>query len=409
MTHIDHLSVEGFKGIDAVEIDTGSFNVVTGRNNSGKTSLLQAIDVAFQPSDIAQFGSNLDSLINHHHSETEIELISADKGRMVQFAPPQEELIPDYLHGAFKKHLYSTWQGLGDRELSEQDVKGIIDTELSDLIADQVSQDNLTDIKDEMLVVTINGDEYPYVHFGSTVSDLYIELHEDLREIVDERMGNKTVSDNNGSLPNLRSLPHFVRSGDYAGDEPSPLDDINFIDFMQLSRTLDLSEEDADPVKIDNVGDFIKEKGLVEDLKTFNLDHLIFESDEGEKYSVPFDHMGEGFKTTVGVLWELLDDDRPEDIVLLEEPETHMHPGYVRELIYFLIEVCRTDDVQLFVTTHNNDFLNDLFTENLTEDERKFLESEFRLVQLQDGGADTMTYSEAEAQLKDLKLDLRGL
>ena len=97
--------------------------------------------------------------------------------------------------------------------------------------------------------------------------------------------------------------------------------------------------------------------------------------------------------------------DELADVVLLEEPDTHMHPGYVRELVYFLIELAREDDVRLFVTTHDNDF----FVENLTDEERAFLDAEFRLVQMQDDGADVMDDEEAERTLTELKRDLRGL
>ncbi len=176
---------------------------------------------------------------------------------------------------------------------------------------------------------------------------------------------------------------------------------------MQLSEPFDLESDEDNPVKIDDIGDFLREKEIVDNLKTFDLDYLIFE-DDGEKYSVPFDHMGEGFKTLVGVLWHLFDVEGSADVVLLEEPDTHMHPGYVRQLVYFLIDLAMEEDLQLFITTHNNDFLNDFFTENLKQEEREFLEEEFRLVQLQDGAADVMDYEEAETQLKDLKLDLRG-
>lgn len=161
-------------------------------------------------------------------------------------------------------------------------------------------------------------------------------------------------------------------------------------------------------IKEDDIGDFLRDKQILDNLKSFSLDHLVFDPEDEEKYSVPFDQMGEGFKAIVGILWELLDDDLPE-VVFLEEPDTHMHPGYVRELVYFLIDLAREEDIQLFVTTHNNDFLNDLFVDNLTDEEVEFLEDEFRLIQMQDGAADVMDYREAEHTLEELVLDLRGV
>ncbi len=175
-----------------------------------------------------------------------------------------------------------------------------------------------------------------------------------------------------------------------------------------IERSYDVGEGRDNPIKEDDIGDFLREKEILDNLKSFSLDHLVFDPEDEEKYSVPFDQMGEGFKAIVGILWELLDDNLPE-VVFLEEPDTHMHPGYVRELVYFLIDLAREEDIQLFVTTHNDDFLNDLFVENLTDEEVEFLESEFRLIQMQDGAADVMDYREAEHTLEELMLDLRGL
>jgi len=97
------------------------------------------------------------------------------------------------------------------------------------------------------------------------------------------------------------------------------------------------------------------------------------------------------------------------EIVLLEEPDTHMHAGYVREVVYFLIDLAREEDVQLFITTHDSDFINDFFTENLTDEEEAYLEDEFSLLRMEEDGAVVEDYETARENLKDLHLDLRGI
>ncbi len=192
-------------------------------------------------------------------------------------------------------------------------------------------------------------------------------------------------------------------------EEPSTLGKISFIKSKNLLSAPDFDPDSDDAIKRDDLGDYLKETGLAEELKTFNLDTLVFEKEDGEKYAVPYDFMGDGFKTMVGLLWELMDDEIEDQIILLEEPENHMHPGYVRKVVYFLVELAKDEDVQLFITTHNKDFIDTFFTENLRDEEVEFLEEEFTLVRMESHSAVVEDYETARESIEDLHLDLRGI
>lgn len=404
MTRLTSVTVEGFKGIDRIEFDPGRLNVVTGRNNSGKTSLLEALNLAYDPSSIARFESNLDTVINHGFDSSLIEVETGRESREILLETPEKKEMPEHLFEAFRQRLHWTWEALPDDIRSGEDVMGSIENELPEVITEVSNPNALEEATREMMLLSVAGTVYPYISYGPAISELYEGVFERIGDsVVEQRKSAEAAVLKQLAINNVSSDDKFLR------EEPSTLGTINFVDFMQHASTLEFSEDDADPVKVDNIGDYLREHDILEDLKTFDVDHLVFEPEDGEKYSVPFEFMGEGFKTIVGVLWELLGEEQEKDLVLLEEPETHMHPGYVRELVYFLVQLAREEDVQLFVTTHNNDFLNDFFEANFTEDEQTFLDEEFRLLQLQDGTADVMDYAEAEEDLKDLKLDLRGL
>lgn len=404
MTRLTGVTVEGFKGIDRIKFDPGRLNVVTGRNNSGKTSLLEALHLAYEPTSIARFGSNLDTLVNQQYEEAVIGVETTEKDLELRLEQPEVGAVPDILVEAFRQRLERPQQ-INLKELEgDSDISREIDVDIAEVIAEVSDPDQFEEAKGEVIAQVIDGASYPYVHFGPAVGALYRKVRKKVAEIIDE-----DITLDNSLLELANSFESGCESYNFPQGEPSALGTTNFVNFMQHNTVLRLDEDDTDPVKVDDVGDFLRDKGILEDLKTFDVDHLVFEPEDGEKYSVPFEFMGEGFKTIVGVLWELLDEEQNWDLVLLEEPETHMHPGYVRELVYFLVQIAREEDVQLFVTTHNNDFLNDFFEANFTEDEQAFLEDEFRLLQLQDGTADVMSYAEAEQDLKELKLDLRGL
>lgn len=406
MTRLTGVTVEGFKGIDRIEFNPGSLNVVTGRNNSGKTSLLEALQLSYDPSTIARFGPNLDTLINHQFRRGIIKAETTETVRNLSLSSSNEDAIPEYLATAFQEHLVAEWKS-AQEEVSDDQIKEIVDDKLSKAIGNLTGSSRLTEISEETVVIEVNDEIYPYIYYGPEIGELYSYIDNETRDTIQRSVAEE--SEEAQTLKLKVPLWSSPTDGEFVNEGPSSLGSTKFVDFTQSASSLTFDTDDADPVKVDNIGDFLREKGIVDDLKTFDVDHLVFEPDEGNKYSVPFEFMGEGFKTIVGVLWELMDEEEEWDIVLLEEPETHMHPGYVRELVYFLVELTREEGVQLFVTTHNNDFLNDFFDANFSDEEWNFLKEEFRLLQLQDGTADVMNYSEAKEDLRDLKLDLRGL
>ena len=423
MAHVERVSVEGFKKIAELSVEPGQFTVVTGRNNSGKTSLLEAVRLGCEPETVGKlrvFDSEgwidtvergIETVINRQQTESVVETTVGDTTERVRLRPASSDTARAVAarEGArlieTKDEKDEEPLGRIRRELESNAVETTPSGALSDIVARYVPEDS------------------DWIQQGVKI----LETGEKRYRLVDDpQIGRKAAG----------TFLDGVRSGhgiDLAGElglhlVDGPADGTKLVEPRGLIYQSDLFHEsvpesrvptkfvthgttvdaDDDPVKTDDIGDFLREKGILEDLKTFTLDDLIFDPDDGEKYAVPFDQMGDGFRAIVALLWELLDDDLPE-VVFLEEPTTHMHPGYVREVVYFLIQLAMEEDVQLFVTTHSNDFLNDLFAENLHEEEVAFLEEEFKLFQMQDGGAKTLDYREAEKSLEKLMLDLRGV
>lgn len=409
MPHLEHVSVEGFKKIEELELSPGQFNVVTGRNNSGKTSFLEGMSLGCDPDSITKFGKTVKNIINSSSSESIISTSSSSDHLQASISHPNDEDFISHIYNAYRSELYGSWDSLGTGEIHEDCAKNIIEDYLREIIRDELSTIDEEEICDEICIISTSDRDYPYVYFGEEVASFYFRVRDQIEELVeeeceDDKFDRIHTGDGFVSIHSTR-----IRASEFISTrgQPTAHCSAKTIDISRLLR--DIGEEDSrDMIKEDDIGDFLRDKQILDNLKSFSLDHLVFDPEDEEKYSVPFDQMGEGFKAIVGILWELLDDDLPE-VVFLEEPDTHMHPGYVRELVYFLIDLAREEDIQLFVTTHNNDFLNDLFVDNLTDEEVEFLEDEFRLIQMQDGGADVMDYREAEHTLEELVLDLRGV
>ena len=423
MAHVERVSVEGFKTIAELSVEPGQFTVVTGRNNSGKTSLLEAVRLGCEPETVGTlrvFDSEgwidtvergIETVINRQQTESVVKTTVGDTTERVRLRPASNDTARAVAAREAARLIETKDEK--DGKLLER-----IRSELESNAVWNTPGDALSDIVTRYVPENSN-----WIQQGVKI----LETGEERYRLVDDpQIGRKAAGT---FLDRVRS-EHGV---DLAGElglrlVDGPVDGTKLVEPSGLAHRSDLFHESApashvptkfvthgttvdvddDPVKTDDIGDFLREKEILEDLKTFTLDDLIFDPDDGEKYAVPFDQMGDGFRAIVALLWELLDDDLPE-VVFLEEPTTHMHPGYVREVVYFLIQLAMEEDVQLFVTTHSNDFLNDLFAENLREEEVAFLEEEFKLFQMQDGGAKTLDYREAEHSLEELMLDLRGV
>ena len=91
-----------------------------------------------------------------------------------------------------------------------------------------------------------------------------------------------------------------------------------------------------------------------------------------------------------------------------------MHPGYLRELATYLIEMAKSRNIQLFISTHSIDLIQDILSiESLPEVNQEFVKSEvsiFRLSRSQDTVIlEGEEYSEAVENVEKLAIDLRGL
>lgn len=425
MTDLQRVEISGFKGIEHLAYEPSGINLVTGRNNTGKTSLLEAIALAFDPTYVGEFGEDIDSLIHEDFEECRILVETEEETREMEIRHPTEEEAEEYFVSrtirdvenivsahADPSHLFSR-EGAPDMTDMAKDriariVRSTTNVELEGGLTDELLE--------SCLVFSISGDENPYIYPGDAVQDLVrhsIEKFVDIIEseqidIFEHQITSEEVRKRLSMLGESSGLT-FPLPGFRFMEEPSTLGKISFIKSKNLLSAPDFDPDSDDAIKRDDLGDYLKETGLAEELKTFNLDTLVFEKEDGEKYAVPYDFMGDGFKTMVGLLWELMDDEIEDQIILLEEPENHMHPGYVRKVVYFLVELAKDEDVQLFITTHNKDFIDTFFTENLRDEEVEFLEEEFTLVRMESHSAVVEDYETARESIEDLHLDLRGI
>lgn len=63
--------------------------------------------------------------------------------------------------------------------------------------------------------------------------------------------------------------------------------------------------------------------------------------------------LGGGFRLGLSILSKIFN--RTDSWVLAEEIENHQHSGSLRQLLQAIVEICRQNNLQLFITTHSAD------------------------------------------------------
>lgn len=381
MGHVESVDIEGFKCLKSVSLECGQFNLITGRNGTGKSSVLEAIELGHDPRFIGRYTDALSHIINISADSASIALQMESGPRKLSLRLADEN-----------EAAQAVW------DLAEQIRSSHEEVETSELVESIEKQGgaggshkishNIEEIKRDILLIDADEPGYRFISPSQWVSDLYPDSSaKSLEHVMDTNFfGDPT------------------KRGTFVLGEPTRID----IDYIrEFRQTKELAEKEESIAQV-RVRDFLRDRDIFPNLESFSFDELVFDED-GEQYAIPYDFLGDGTKTIIGIVWQLVADDEIPDVVLLEEPENHLHPGYVKELVPFLIDFAREEDVQLFVTSHNVDFISELLSDSLSEDHREWLAEEFRLIQMTELSPKQFDYDRAKHHTEELHLDLRGL
>ena len=120
---------------------------------------------------------------------------------------------------------------------------------------------------------------------------------------------------------------------------------------------------------------------------------------------LPIELMGEGFKETlrIAMLTSIAEDKRTS--ILLEEPERHLHPGFMELVTEYIARVAKKGRAQFFISTHSGEFLESLV------DKAAEVIKVFRMYREVDGEITYESFEDMEARdlLRSIRADLRGI
>ena len=328
---IKKLTITNFKGIDSINFEPKTINLIVGRNNTSKTSILQAIDLLFNTDKLRSYRKNFSGLIKVNSDSSEV-IAELTKGKST-FKIERPDLKTTFIE--FKKELEKRVMSdhLLSMGLKKKDITTEANEALNRTLDDFIDDKILTDLSKEGIILIKGDKKEPYFWFGSEKNNrLLNKLLNKTLTWIREKHPNKQLGREGSWVLDSVMMKTVIKHNEVDVLHPAVI----FISGLKLEDT-GMRDEDA-VIKIHEIEKYIKKYNLVKNLEEFNFDYLLFKDDAGEIYPIPYEFMGDGFKAIVGLLWHLLSEKTKNKIVLIEEPENHMHPGYIRELVSYMIK-----------------------------------------------------------------------
>ena len=411
---IKKIKIKNFKGISLLEYNPKKINLIVGKNNTGKTSFLEAINLIFNLNEIKQiYPENLSSIIKSGIDYSELSAITDKRTLKLKIKKADEIETVDEFKKSLIDGLIKSIRIKDNIEISKDlknelgnQLTGLMDPELKTLL-----------LKESIVVVKDEKETNVYYQiYRMSIQGLLSKLESILDNLLKEleKKVNIKIKDFEVRL-NLRNLL-FELSSLMVKRPASDKKEVFLInDLVREIKRVALSEENPEIIqRMQEVEQIIKEHTLIENLQRLAFNYVTFNNGNGKKsLIVPFSFLGDGFKALVGLLWYISSKDVSDKILLLDEPEVHMHPGYIQDLIKIIIKFSKQFNIQFFIVTHNGDFIDLIFDETLSTEEREYMEKEASLLRMQKTKnyttSEYLDYKEAKHTKEELLLDLRGI
>lgn len=424
MNVIKDVEIINYKGLEEIQFPCESINIIIGPNNTGKSSILESIWMSISSlnnfedaletelSDILKHEEN--DKIKHfiyqskQHSMIKIDLsennnITLDLLYSKKKYPPEiAEFFLNYINEISKK---------GDLDFffkQSFDFNRVSIMEMYKISAELKALENqFAHLEKE----PVDEDEKnKNVLIENLIKERYKKLDFLVEKYIDELIKSEKLSMISKYNNNLTNVHLLMKT--YSGIIPVFKKEISTIDKIPLvfsspemnEDILDLYKKLVNVKKLDEVLNILKGKiPYLEDIREVEGDLLVLI--ENIKEPLPLSFMGDGFKALLKL--SFMAPLVKNGVVIFEEPEVYMHPGYFDILSREI--VTSSEQSQFFISTHSLELIK-----NIIEKAEKFDKIDsvriLRLRRLSEGYIDReiLSGSEAKEELDTIETDLRG-
>lgn len=400
ITHINKLSVHNFRAIRELNYIPKQINILTGRNNTGKTALLDAIALNIPgfihedienydiegPIDFISYGEKSAQINSNLNSVT----IFPDADAIIKF---EGAIIPEY----FEKIFENISEGV-----SKSEIKKIFDN-------DDFRDDYIDLILGYYDFITISSDfgytVCPYlkqrISWGKQYTDFSKKMDTKLKKLIkkyEEKRAPQKSSRINSIFYRIALDPGIIFLRE------KPFEDIkNVVKIFHYDKLVfnEISEQELITLE-----DFLKSNNVVKNLRRLSQKDIVYQNTDNSLITLPIDAHGDGFISLLNDVRYLLK--AKNGILIIEEPENHLHPRYVDIFIENLFEYSKKLNVQVFMSTHSLDLIRSALKYPETIEEKEMLLISKMTSDGQNIEKFDYTIDEGLTVLDELYQDLRG-
>ncbi len=370
---ISKVVIKGYRALSEINLKTLNLNIIVGLNNTGKSSFLEAILVGLSSLDgfYDLLGNNTFSQILRHREPLVEYLINTEQDKSyieldLEDVVLNKKLVPR------AKVLVEIAKTFKDLDL----IKGIGSipfSKLSRLLADNLFMSIRPRIhyKQDIPLIKLRYIIYGYkaIDEEENCSTIYISNIIKLPNIEKASLGQ--VFGINLSKINIvsQAITEHFNVG-----EPLSIDNVSKIKFKSkgFSPVLFINEKSLyierqsilmdriikEGLKmkfLENVNKILRESGMETITDISYMKPTIYVSTEHKTKPLPLGYYGDGVRYVVSMVMASTLVRDYKGVLVIEEPEIHMHPKLMEALINYIVDL--SNDVQIFVSTQSPDFL----------------------------------------------------
>lgn len=425
---LERVTIKNFRSISKLELPLRQINVLVGRNNTGKTTIIEALAILLSSFNnyqdfignnilnlVSRYRDNLQYLIKYREEFAEISALTEDNNKIKLYIMKK---LKEYKN--IDKIVFEKINEAIDQVVSDIYEKEVIKLE-KEIDKLRIRLNRLPDtvrFKSE-LEKEINYYKQILDNYLSKKDNILLKYRHDLQKnlilSIINLINNSVVSVYFIFSKSLESISSLYRNSVtnifYEIEENEKLKNIQFLKviakpiYLRIYNNKNIIKQ-IDELPVEKVVELVdKLRERIPYFYDYRNKMIVFKFNE-KKLVIPINSVGEGLLALLELLVPTVYGVR---LNLIEEPELHMHPGFLEIYSEELLKFIKTNNSQYIMTTHSMDFLECLLKNARSMNLLNYINI-IRLYRLSDGeiDAEILSGDEAYDELENIKGDLRG-